>query len=287
MSRIIRSKRDTPFVQIDKTGPEDKTLSWKAKGILSYILCKPDDWQIYIAELSKHAKDGKDSTRTGVNELIKAGYIIRTRVHDENGKFAGYDYQVHESPVKPTVIGKSENGKSTVVGKTVNGLSENGKTVNGKSNATNNNSTNNELTNNDSSEITHAKTEKINPGSKQPIQEELNWVQVARDMAEWLEGDGADQWRFMCEQAGGYVEPIAIASAWAGKYSDSQYMLRKWKKEACKLQNWIRNELKSNHIQQAKIKQVHNGKQRSSKDPLVTSNQLEQAYRELIAEGYK
>lgn len=133
----------------------------------------------------------------------------------------------------------------------------------------------------------HAKTEKINSDSKQPIQEELNWVQVARDMAEWLGNEGADQWRFMCEQAGGYVEPITIASAWAGKYSDSQYMLRKWKKEACKLQNWIRNELKSNHIQQAKIKKVSNGKQRISTDPLVTSSQLEQAYRELIAEGYK
>lgn len=88
----------------------------------------------------------------------------------------------------------------------------------------------------------------------QPIQAELSWMQVSRDMSEWLKGEGADQWKFMCDNAGGYVEPSIITSAWAGKYSDSQYMLRKWRTEACKLQGWIRNELKSQRTQLKKNK---------------------------------
>ena len=88
----------------------------------------------------------------------------------------------------------------------------------------------------------------------QPIQAELSWMQVSRDMSEWLKGEGADQWKFMCDNAGGYVEPSVITSAWAGKHSDSQYMLRKWRTEACKLQGWIRNELKSQRTQLKKNK---------------------------------
>lgn len=280
MSKIIRSKRNTPFVQIDKTGPEDKTLSWKAKGILAYILCKHDDWQIYISELSKNSKDGKDSTRTGINELIKAGYIVRKRIHDESGKFAGYDYQVYEKPINTTVFVKSENGEYTVIGKTVNGLSVNGKTVNGKPATTNNNLTNNNLTNNKRSdsarenkiteddlkdfemleisiEQQRLKTQKETPSKvaqKVSIEEQMlpNWMQVATDMAEYLKGDGADQWGFLCEAAGGHVEPITITTAWAGKNCDASYPLKNWKNHIPKLTNWIRNELKSNSLHKKK-----------------------------------
>ena len=75
MSKITRQKRNTPFVQIDKNALQDERLSWKAKGLLAYLLSLPDDWQIYINELKNHAKDGRDSTRTAMNELIKFGYI--------------------------------------------------------------------------------------------------------------------------------------------------------------------------------------------------------------------
>lgn len=98
MSIIKRSKRDTPFVQIDKRGLHDPNLSWKAKGILAYILSLPDDWQLYVKELTKHAKDGKDSTARGMNELIDAGYIIREYSERQEGKFTGYDYTVYETP---------------------------------------------------------------------------------------------------------------------------------------------------------------------------------------------
>ena len=48
---------------INKEMAQDKTLSWKARGLLLYLLSLPDDWNIYESELIKHATDGRDSTK--------------------------------------------------------------------------------------------------------------------------------------------------------------------------------------------------------------------------------
>ena len=123
MSKITRLKRDTPFVQIDKSALQDDRLSWKAKGLLAYLLSLPDDWQIYINELKNHSRDGRDSTRTAMNELIKFGYIHRNFSERQSGQFTGYDYFVSEKPmseepktenpktVNPTLLIKNKNNK--------------------------------------------------------------------------------------------------------------------------------------------------------------------------------
>jgi uncharacterized phage protein (TIGR02220 family) len=117
MATIRRAQRDTPFVQIDKTPLQDKTLSWKAKGLLAYLLSLPDDWQIYLSELQKNATDGKDSTNTAMAELIRAGYIHREQSTKEDGRFAGYDYTVSETPLRENRCGKPVNGKPATTNK--------------------------------------------------------------------------------------------------------------------------------------------------------------------------
>ena len=56
---IIRFKKDTdnPYVMIRKEMLLDKALSLKAKGLLAFLLSKPDDWQIYLDKLEQGAKD--------------------------------------------------------------------------------------------------------------------------------------------------------------------------------------------------------------------------------------
>lgn len=96
---IIRvQKRTNPYLVIDKTGLNDDRLSWKAKGLLAYLLSLPDDWTVRERDLAKRSKDGRDSTRSGIQELIKYGYVIRKRLHDENGKFDGWETIVYEVP---------------------------------------------------------------------------------------------------------------------------------------------------------------------------------------------
>src|SRR5258707_13097107 len=43
--RIIRaSRKNQPYVMISRTTAQDSTLSWAARGVLAYLLSKPDDW---------------------------------------------------------------------------------------------------------------------------------------------------------------------------------------------------------------------------------------------------
>ena len=135
------------IIRIDKTAGnyfiaskyyvEDENISWKAKGIMSYLFSKPDDWQIYQTQLEKVSKDGKASVRSTINELIDNGYMTRQSRRKSNGDFDGYDYTLHEYPTNDGVR-KMEDAKM-----------EDAKMEIAKSDTTNNNSTNNDLTNND------------------------------------------------------------------------------------------------------------------------------------------
>lgn len=97
---IVRvHKRENPFVQIDKTPINDQRLSWKAKGILVYLISKPNDWKVRVSDLMKQAKDGRDSVYAGLHELEKAGYISRYQERKEDGSFGELEYVVYEQPI--------------------------------------------------------------------------------------------------------------------------------------------------------------------------------------------
>lgn len=105
---IIRTKKADNYVVLDKFGINDDRLSWKAKGLLVYLLSKPDDWHVYEADLVKRSTDGRDAVRAGLRELEKYGYMIREQLRGENGSFSRNEYIVYERPV--TVDGKSVIG---------------------------------------------------------------------------------------------------------------------------------------------------------------------------------
>lgn len=64
-------KESGSFVTVHKNFIHDDNLTWKAKGILLYLLSRPDDWQVYESELQKHSADGRDSLKSGIKELEK------------------------------------------------------------------------------------------------------------------------------------------------------------------------------------------------------------------------
>lgn len=104
MSNIVRvKKRENPFVMIDKTGLHDVKLSWKAKGLLAYLISLPDDWKVHERELATHSKDGRDSTRAALKELMENGYVVRRQLRNDDegkkGQFAKYETIVYEVPI--------------------------------------------------------------------------------------------------------------------------------------------------------------------------------------------
>lgn len=98
MSKITVKKKTENFTILDNTLFKDETISWKAKGLLAYLLHLPNDWQIYLEDLKNRSTDGIDSTRSAMNELIEKGYIERQELR-ELGKFKGYEYTVLEKPI--------------------------------------------------------------------------------------------------------------------------------------------------------------------------------------------
>lgn len=112
---IFKKGLHEQFTIIDNQAILDNRISAKAKGILLYLMSRPDDWQIYESEIQNHFTDGISSIRSGIKELTQAGYISRSAQHDGKGKFAGYEYLVYDKPQNQavsTIIRKSDNGKS-------------------------------------------------------------------------------------------------------------------------------------------------------------------------------
>jgi hypothetical protein len=108
-------------------------LSWKAKGLLGYLLSRPDNWRIIVADLVKQSTDGRDAVYTGLKELINARYIIRERKRLERGRYSSYEYIVLEEP--------HDISDLTTYGFSVSGFSVSGKSLSGKSDTNNTEST--------------------------------------------------------------------------------------------------------------------------------------------------
>lgn len=96
---IIRSKRTRNFTVLNNDLIRDTTLSFKARGLLQYMLSMPDDWKFYVSELAKHSsKEGEGAIRSAITELEEAGYMRRIRKRGKGGKFEAVDWEVLDEP---------------------------------------------------------------------------------------------------------------------------------------------------------------------------------------------
>ena len=93
MPGIIRVEhRRHPYVVIDRRPLEDERLSWAARGLLGYLLAKPDDWQLRVPDLCRRGDLGRDAVLGLLQQLRMLGYLERRQVRDERGRVAGDDY---------------------------------------------------------------------------------------------------------------------------------------------------------------------------------------------------
>ena len=115
----FRVNKNVNYTVMSNHHLQDKRLSLKAKGLLSYMLSLPDDWDYSLKGLTVGCKDGLDSVRTAVLELEEHGYIRRQKVRNAKGQIIDYDYQVYESPVEdaPAVPGKEGEPSDTSASK--------------------------------------------------------------------------------------------------------------------------------------------------------------------------
>lgn len=87
-----------------KTVTDDSRLSWEARGLLQYILAKPDNWNVRTTDLINQTRDslrptGRDGVLGLIDELEFHGYLARDAKRSEGGTFAGVNYVAYEEPL--------------------------------------------------------------------------------------------------------------------------------------------------------------------------------------------
>lgn len=95
---IIRAPRRHRYVNIDQTAIEDSRLSWAARGLLGYLLSKPDDWKVLVKDLQRRGNLGRDGTYRLLRELRDTAYVLYEKARDERGRIRGGTYFVREIP---------------------------------------------------------------------------------------------------------------------------------------------------------------------------------------------
>ena len=108
---IIRTKREHNYTVVSNKVYDKNQLSWQAMGLLGYLLTKPDNWKVMVAELVNVTKDAKKPTgREGVyniiNELKEKGFISVRKNSD-----GSTDYTVYDEPIQQPNQGKPNQGK--------------------------------------------------------------------------------------------------------------------------------------------------------------------------------
>ena len=94
------NKKRNKYTQVANSVINDPLLSWKAKGILIYLLSKGKTWRPTVKDIINHGTTGRDGVYSGVQELVKIGYAswrVRPRT---TGHFVGAELDIYESREK-------------------------------------------------------------------------------------------------------------------------------------------------------------------------------------------
>lgn len=111
---IIRSARHHHYTVIENATIEDTSLSFRARGVLVWLLSKPDGWSVDSNVIADAGIEGRDAIRSALTELETVGYLRRERVRE--GRQWVSVSTIYESPngqvtavenVKPLVVPKT------------------------------------------------------------------------------------------------------------------------------------------------------------------------------------
>lgn len=109
-------KENIPFTQVANVVLNDPNISFKAKGMFAYLFSKPDDWNFESNRISKDSSDGRDSTRSALNELEKAGYLIRIKLPNRRMEYVlRYSKKANDGKAVIDNDGNSHSGETRLL----------------------------------------------------------------------------------------------------------------------------------------------------------------------------
>ena len=88
---VFKIEKNSNYTVMSNYRLKDKNLSYKAKGLLSFMLSLPDDWDYSINGLVAISKEGVKAIRNIQQELQKYGYLVIKKKQNEVGQFKDED----------------------------------------------------------------------------------------------------------------------------------------------------------------------------------------------------
>lgn len=100
---IVRREHRAHFTVLPNAIFVDERLSIEAKGVLAYLLSRPNKWSVRLEQVGRIQNVGRRKLQRVFRELISAGYVTREQ-HRIAGaqRFGQVDYVVRDVPVTVT-----------------------------------------------------------------------------------------------------------------------------------------------------------------------------------------
>lgn len=109
---ILRNPNRHRWTVIDNRILEDERLSWDARGLLAFLLSKPDKWNVNVTHLEGQSKAGRSKVRRILRELSDTGYLEYRKARGKGGLFGGTEIIIHETPPRVQFSDVPLNGHS-------------------------------------------------------------------------------------------------------------------------------------------------------------------------------
>jgi hypothetical protein len=107
---MIRKPRPkTNFVTIPNTTACDNNLPFDTRGLLLYVMSKPDDWTAWEKDLMNNGGCGRDKVRRMLGDLKKFHYMKPINQRDKKGRFSNVEYDIYGEPQIPNKSPSPEN----------------------------------------------------------------------------------------------------------------------------------------------------------------------------------
>lgn len=94
---VFKIEKTKDYTVMSNYHLRDKNLSYKAKGLLSFLLSLPDDWDYSLNGLCSISKESRDGIRSILRELQEHHYVEIEKVRGDKGYFE-YNYLIYEMP---------------------------------------------------------------------------------------------------------------------------------------------------------------------------------------------
>lgn len=94
---VFKIEKNNNYTVMSNYHLRDHDLSYKAKGLLSFMLSLPEDWDYSLAGLCSISKESRDGIRSILKELQEHHYVEIEKVRGDKGYFE-YNYLIYEIP---------------------------------------------------------------------------------------------------------------------------------------------------------------------------------------------